>query len=407
MGERLYQRLPSYLKAFDTCILPYRLDSFNLSCSPLKLYEYLAAGSGPREFVGAAGGNHYQDSWAGTGRADWGDSLKILFVHQELQSFVQKDLDILRSAHDVRTIEFTGRRGLVKHLVPDVWQLWQGVTWCDLSFTWFGSLPAFFTVLFSSLLGRKSVVVAGGWDVGQPPDGLPFQPFKRWCPEYVFRHADLSLPVSDFNAHEMRQYLRGPFKRVDRIYHGFDAEEFYPIEGIREERTVLTVGTVMKDSIVRKGLRMFVQTAALLPDISFWLIGSGQDETLMKQLYEMAPSNVEFTGWVSKGELQRRFSRARVVVQASTHEAFGCSVAEAMLCECIPVVSRQAALPEVVGDCGIYLDELTPSELAKRIQEAQNRSELGKMARERVVRLFPLQRRAQELLRAIEEVGAK
>lgn len=44
MGERPYHRLPSYLKAFDTCILPYRLDSFNLSCSPLKLYQYLAAG---------------------------------------------------------------------------------------------------------------------------------------------------------------------------------------------------------------------------------------------------------------------------------------------------------------------------------------------------------------------------
>lgn len=44
LGERPYQRLPTYLKAFDVCILPYGLDRFNLSCSPLKLYEYLAAG---------------------------------------------------------------------------------------------------------------------------------------------------------------------------------------------------------------------------------------------------------------------------------------------------------------------------------------------------------------------------
>lgn len=44
MGERPYKKLPSYLKAFDVCILPYKPDKFNLSCSPLKFYEYLATG---------------------------------------------------------------------------------------------------------------------------------------------------------------------------------------------------------------------------------------------------------------------------------------------------------------------------------------------------------------------------
>lgn len=336
-------------------------------------------------------------------------SMKIFFVHQGQLSFLTRDLEILHSAHTVKPYNFDGWRGTnAVSFARDVLSVVWGVAWCDLSFTWFGSLPAFVTVFFSRLLGRKSAVVAGGWDVGQPPDGLPFQPRKRWCPEYVFRHADLALPVSDFNAKEMKQYLQGPFKRVIRIYHGFDAEEFYPLEGIRKERAVITVGTVLKDSVVRKGLRLFVQTAAFLPDIPFWLIGEGQDRMLMKQLYSIAPPNVEFTGWISKDELQRRFSRAHVVVQASTHEAFGCSVAEAMLCECIPVVSRRTALPEVVGDCGFYIDWLEPEALAEKIKDAlQAPPELGKRARERIMRLFPLQRRAQELLRAVEEVGAK
>ena len=34
-----------YLKAFDVCMIPFREDDpFSLSCSPLKLYEYLATG---------------------------------------------------------------------------------------------------------------------------------------------------------------------------------------------------------------------------------------------------------------------------------------------------------------------------------------------------------------------------
>ena len=40
-----YQELPEQMKLFDVCLLPYRDDDqFNIHCSPLKLYEYLATG---------------------------------------------------------------------------------------------------------------------------------------------------------------------------------------------------------------------------------------------------------------------------------------------------------------------------------------------------------------------------
>ena len=45
MGQKPYGMLPNYLKAFDVCIIPYVAnDPFNMSCSPLKLYEYLPTG---------------------------------------------------------------------------------------------------------------------------------------------------------------------------------------------------------------------------------------------------------------------------------------------------------------------------------------------------------------------------
>ena len=44
LGRRKYQNLPSYLKAFDVCINPYKIDEVAENCSPLKLYEYLASG---------------------------------------------------------------------------------------------------------------------------------------------------------------------------------------------------------------------------------------------------------------------------------------------------------------------------------------------------------------------------
>ena len=99
------------------------------------------------------------------------------------------------------------------------------------------------------------------------------------------------------------------------------------------------------------------------------------------------------------------YSRAKVYVQVSIHESFGCSVAEAMLCECIPVVSRRAALPEVVGDCGYYVNDLNPESVAEKIKEALLVSDgLGKRASERIKTVFPLKKRKVELLKAIKEL---
>lgn len=44
-GPKPYQELPYLMRLFDICILPYKTDDlFNINCSPLKLYEYLATG---------------------------------------------------------------------------------------------------------------------------------------------------------------------------------------------------------------------------------------------------------------------------------------------------------------------------------------------------------------------------
>lgn len=43
-GRVPYADVPSYVKAFDVCLNPYRMDDVAEHCSPLKLYEYLATG---------------------------------------------------------------------------------------------------------------------------------------------------------------------------------------------------------------------------------------------------------------------------------------------------------------------------------------------------------------------------
>ncbi len=44
LGQRSHEVLPGYLKAFDACIIPFKLNELTRSVNPVKLYEYLAGG---------------------------------------------------------------------------------------------------------------------------------------------------------------------------------------------------------------------------------------------------------------------------------------------------------------------------------------------------------------------------
>ena len=150
----------------------------------------------------------------------------------------------------------------------------------------------------------------------------------------------------------------------------------------------------------------FARAAALLPDFEFVVIGAWRDDAI-QHLRALASPNVKFTNWVSDDELQNYFSRAQVYVQASRHEGFGLAVAEAMLRECVPVVTRAGSLPEVVGDAGVYIESPEPRAVADGIRCALAAPELGQRARERIIREFPLERRREKLFGLIEGITAR
>lgn len=322
---------------------------------------------------------------------------KALFVHQGRLSFVEKDLDILRQGYDVEELIFRG--------LQDVPLLWRRLRQADFTFCWFAKLHAFFAVLFSKLLGKRFIVVAGGDDVVCAPEikygTLAFW-WKRWCPLFTLRYADLVSSISRYNMQDALDNARVDVSKVRLVYLGFESTRFVRQEGVPKEALVLSVGGVDWERLRRKGYEIFVRSAGYVPQARFVLIGKWYDGAI-DHLRSVAPDNVLFTGWVSDAELLSWYSRAKVYVQASWHEAFGCSLAEAMLCECVPVVSRRAALPEVVGDCGFYVDELTPEAVAAQVEKALA-SDLGQRARERIVREFPLEKRREALLAAVHEV---
>ena len=66
---------------------------------------------------------------------------------------------------------------------------------------------------------------------------------------------------------------------------------------------------------------------------------------------------------------------ANLYLQPSHYEGLGNAVIEAMSRGCVPVVSRFASQPEVIGESGFIVNEINKAEIAKKILQYLNLSD--------------------------------
>jgi glycosyltransferase involved in cell wall biosynthesis len=327
----------------------------------------------------------------------------ILFVHNDQASFVQADLDLLRARYRVTDMYLTGRR-----LNPAA--IAAAVARHDLVFGWFASWHTALPVLFARLLGKPSLMVVGGYDLANMPEigyGHQRGGLKKWVSRATIALTTCATTYSRFNQAELEKNVGLPASRSRVISLGVADVFGEPVAHPRPP-IALTVGNVDQANLFRKGHEPFVRAAAHLPDVEFVLVGAWKDNAI-EHLRAIATPNVHFVGRVSDAELLAHFRQAAVYVQASAHEGFGLSLAEAMLAGCVPVITRAGALPEVVGPAGVSVDSADPAALAAGIcaglaAEAAAR----RQARAHILESFPLERRSAELGRLIDHliVGA-
>jgi glycosyltransferase involved in cell wall biosynthesis len=310
-----------------------------------------------------------------------------------MATFVAKDYEILEGRYRMRRWCYRGSL----HGLPDRIVIWLFVLTSDFNVSWFGYHQAYWAVKFSKALGKKSLVILGGFDVCEEEDAnLPSRVDEI---RYILRNAHRILAVSK----RVREKALGiePSARVDVVYHGFDAGKYRPSGEKKEVAT--TVAFVNRQNLRRKGLETFVRSAVFAPECEFLVVGEWLDDAI-DHLRSIATKNVSFPGHVSETELIRILQGSSAYVQISAHEGFGCSLAEAMLCGCVPVVTNRGAIPEVAGDAGIYVEYDNPEGTARAIRAALTRGEPGgRAARERIASHFPLEKRREALLAAVAE----
>jgi len=324
------------------------------------------------------------------------ERVRVLFIGLEGITFCKNDEEMLKKHFQASSI-FLGPKYYLRFpmLLADMFRKFRN---SDVAFIWFGDTWALSAVFLAKLLGKRTIIVAGGYDVANEPSidyGMLSRKFMRFVPMMAFRKCDRVLAVSHFIKKEADRLVDDPAK-VEVVYNGVDLSRFRDLGLERELNT--TIGNVTPRAYRVKGMESFLRAAETLPGERFALIGRtdlGMDVP--------KKDNLELPGYTSGDDLVRLLNRSKHYLQLSYRESFGIAVVEAMACGCVPIVTDRGALPEVVGDAGYVIPYGDSSKLAEMIRLPYD-AVMGKRAIERASK-FDHRFREAELVRMIKEVA--
>jgi hypothetical protein len=138
---------------------------------------------------------------------------KILFVHNAPGRFVQLDLSELRKRFQVTDCYLHSRR-------INPFSIWGQIKSHDLVFGWFASWHTWLPFEFAKLLGKPSILVAGGYDVANMPEidyGHQRGGVKKWVSRRTLRLATRLITNSNYSKEEIARNIGLTNGRVNSI----------------------------------------------------------------------------------------------------------------------------------------------------------------------------------------------
>lgn len=246
----------------------------------------------------------------------------------------------------------------------------------------------------------------------------------------AIRRADRIITVSQATAQQVIRQLGVPEQRIRVIHNGIDDRFFTPVsepalEVVRREFNeafhrqvgagrplVLAVGTIEP----RKRHRLLIQALRYIakdhPSLQPFLVIVGQAgwqcEPIIAEIRSAAGNgDVCWLPEVSDAGLQALYQIATLLAIPSLDEGFGLPAAEAMAAGLPVIASARGALPEVIGDAGVLVEEETAPAWAEAIEvlieDAGLRTGLAARGRARA-NAFRWERAASETAKVYREV---
>jgi len=334
----------------------------------------------------------------------------IFYSYPVYASFVKNDENLFKSKYKVFSFHFVQtKRMLLFSFIKQFIFLCINAFKTELYISFFAGYSSFLPGVFAFLTGKNHILVLGGTDCSSFPSinyGNFRKPILGWFTYKSIKMAthlapvDLSLVRSENTFYDMDSkeqgyevFCKGIKKPYTVINIGYDPLVFYHT-GIKEKNSFITLAQMTPANFFRKGIDLIFDMANKFPDCQFTIVGNTPE---MK--YNSVPNNVNLLPFVKYEDIRSLYSKHEFYLQLSIMEGFPSAPCEAMLCECIPIVSNVAALPNIVGDTGYILFKRDVQELEMLIKNAMvcDKEVMGENARKRIIKLFPTDTRAKLL----------
>lgn len=180
--------------------------------------------------------------------------------------------------------------------------------------------------------------------------------------------------------------------KISVVHHGTRMAEPDPLQNTAPDAYVLAVS----DIYIQKNYHTLLHAHAMLvkrmPELRLLIAGREIDSVYARTLRNLSrelgiEENVVFKGHVETDELMALYRNCGVFVFPSHVETFGNPLLEAMAVGAPIACSNAAAMPEVLGDTGVYFDPRDKSDMADKIEKLlvddELRADLGARASER------------------------
>ncbi|CAF3834725.1 unnamed protein product [Rotaria sp. Silwood1] len=245
---------------------------------------------------------------------------------------------------------------------------------CDLYYIWWwtsGIIP----LVKCKIWGKKNITI-GNLHYSDPSTQGYFQrpAHIRFFIRYCLRNSQMQLATSKI---EYDDIVKLKAVNPKLLYHCIDENKYNYIKADNRENIILTLTQLTKVNIERKKvveiIKAFKIFLAKFPDYRLYIAGNTADNgfpDIQKLVNELDLSEkISFVGRVSDKEKIALYHKAKVYVQPSDFEGFGMAIAESMACGTPVVTSRAGAVPEVAGDCAVYVQPNNPESIAQGMIE--------------------------------------
>ena len=305
----------------------------------------------------------------------------IIFIYPKLFTFIQTEIKILESGFNVISIKqnWSNKIILPLNFIIQFFFLIFNLNKSKVILVSFGGYWSYLPALFGRIFKKKVAIVVHGTDCVSFPQinyGNLRSSLMSWFIKKSYQLSNLILPVSESLVYTENTYYSQEKLKFGYTYHFKDIKTPYKVipnglitedwGGNCKEKELNTFITVMtNDQIKRKGGDLIIEAAKELSHCTFYFAGTNNFKS-----QKPMPKNVKLLGKLTPLELNKYYSKTQFYLQLSNFEGFGVAICEAMLCGCVPIVSRVNFLPSIIGDSGFILEKRNPNLLIKLLLNA-------------------------------------